>query len=297
MVIFSCLDIADASEASIPDVEHDISRLCKMFHALCESLLEYLKREGALAEEMQGHILFLPMLEPSLPADDPAKKEMQAGDLNARWWSFMDYHLLEHIAGKFGNEAHMMSIVQYVQDLQRFESHATVYDLIECWPLEGQDVIPKGFNTITLKIAGDPTCYTVAELNFFRQALSTRLWPHLKEQAKLVLVYGKHAAFLRQKEMKGELCLPSEHGDASLESGAHLAKRDGEEGGEESFVVVWVFPATLTENLEAVIREPKMDIFLEENSVQSIYIQDRHIFEAHKHSSYGSSDSGLTLYF
>ena len=95
--------------------------------------------------------------------------------------------------------------------------------------------------------------------------------------------------------MKGELCVPSEHGDASLESGAHLAKEDSEEG-EESFVVVWAFPATLTENLEAVIGEPKIDTFLEENSVQSIYVQDRHIFEAHEHNSYESSDSGSTLY-
>lgn len=229
-------------------VEREFSRLEEAFHALSVSLLEYLEDKSIKPNEIRRHITQLPvsLIKESgevvdRVADKLEKKETLTGlftFLNVCMWNFMDYHLLEYIVKIFGGENLKRRMKQYVSELEMFERHTSVYDLIECWP--GQDRMPVESSEASLKVEIDPKLYTVAELNHLRQKLSMQFWPRLSECAKFAMRHSTHR------------------------------------GG--CFVVVWTFPSDLTIELEEAVSSPTTRAVFKENRVQSFSVQNKELY-------------------
>ena len=55
-----------------------------------------------------------------------------------KYWNFLNFDLLEHIAIGFGSEDLKRKIKTYECDLQSFQKATKLRDFIECWPVKGQ---------------------------------------------------------------------------------------------------------------------------------------------------------------
>lgn len=181
-------------------VNHEFTRLNDTFYAISQSLFRHLEDAHVHPRDVRTHLTVLNskmlMKEASAIVDKAARELETKGTLtglfnflNSCVWNFMDYHLMEYVIKEFGNEELRRRMAQYIRDLQVFESHTTVSQLIEVW--SEQDLAPEDCEDATVKIDKDPTRVTVSELNMFRKKLRVEFWPRLSEYASHVLHHCK----------------------------------------------------------------------------------------------------------
>jgi hypothetical protein len=241
------IEAAEPTDGRIA-IEKEILELDGRFHAISLSLLDCLEETGVKPSQVRKHIAILPtslFKEAGQAIDEVADKFESKRTLtglfsflNATLWNFIDYHLLKYVIERFGSVFLKMHMDQYVQDLEVFESHISVHDLIEFWP--GQDNMPKKYSEASVKIDKDPKVCTLAELNVIRQKLFVAFWPPLSEYAKLVMHFKK---FLNG-----------------------------------CFVVVWVLPSYLATELAKAINSLEVQALLEENQVLSLSVQNKVLY-------------------
>ena len=179
-------------------VDQDFTRLNDKFYAISHSLFRHLEDTHVHPRDVRTHLTVLDSIylirEASAIVDTVSDKLETKGTLtrlfaflNSSVWNFIDYHLMEYIIKKFGNEDLKRRMAQYIRDLLTFETCTTITQLIEVW--NKQDSVPKDCNdaTATVKIDKDPTHVTVFDLNMFRKKLCGEIWPRLSEYASHVL--------------------------------------------------------------------------------------------------------------
>lgn len=213
-----------------------------MFHSITKSLLDELRKKSIKATDIGDHIAILPLslmqesyTTTSLVADELEDKRTLTGllhFLNGCVWNFIDYHLLEYVIAEFGSEHLKQRMKQYVMDLERFESHTTVYEFIEHWP--GRQLKPPNFDELTVKINKDPYSCTLKELNDFRQSLCVEFWPRLSEYAQFIMYHYKHS--------------------------------------EGCFIVTWILPSDLALELEKLAKRPSSHEFFMQNQILSFTV-------------------------
>ena len=190
----------DSPEPSLEmiGVNQDFTRLNEKFYAISYSLFRHLEDTHVHPRDVRAHLTVLDSMilikEASAIVDTVSDKLETKGTLtglfnllNSSVWNFIDYHLMEYIIKKFGNEELKSRMTKYVCDLLIFEKHTTITQLIEVW--DKQDLVPKDCEdaTVTVKIDKDPTRVTVSDLNTIRKKFCGEFWPRLSEYASHVL--------------------------------------------------------------------------------------------------------------
>ena len=189
---------ADEPSSEMIEVNQDFTRLNDKFYAISQSLFRHLEDSHVHPRDVRTHLTVLDSMilikEASAIVDTVSDKLETKGTLsrlynflNSSVWNFIDYHLLEYIIKKFGNEDLKRRMAQYICDLLTFEKHTTITQLIEVW--DKQDLVPKDCEdaTATVKIDKDPTRVTISDLNTLRKKICGEFWPRLSEYASYVL--------------------------------------------------------------------------------------------------------------
>ena len=82
-------------------------------------------------------------------------------------FTFIDYGLLEHIINKFGSRQLKSGMSTYIEKIQIFINDTTVQELMDHWP--GVIEIPPCFEELRAVIDGDPSMYTLRQLDDLRK--------------------------------------------------------------------------------------------------------------------------------
>ena len=112
------------------------------------------------------------------------------------YWTFIDYHLLEHIIRKHGSDCLKANMEEYVQDLARFKSTTTIRQIrghARGWC--SRPDLPQHFALLSTKFNKDPSEYTLEELEHFRVSFcrefslseSTAMFAGAKEGSLVIL--------------------------------------------------------------------------------------------------------------
>ena len=88
-------------------------------------------------------------------------------------WNFVDYHLLEHVVKKFGNEDLRKEMTKFTDKLKAFRKNISVRQFAKCWT--GRKSIPKDYRKINVEIDVDPDYWSLEQLERARVEMCTRL--------------------------------------------------------------------------------------------------------------------------
>lgn len=81
--------------------------------------------------------------------------------------SFIDYNLLEFLINEYGSEQLQKEMVTYANKVNTFLRQTTIEQLTDYWP--GHQDIPPHFDKLTAIINGDPSTFTLQEVNTLRR--------------------------------------------------------------------------------------------------------------------------------
>ena len=179
----------DCPSADEPSSKIDeFNDLSDKFYAISHSLFRHLEDTHVHPRDVRAHLTVLDsrnlIKEASAIETKACTLTKLFNFLNSSVWNFIDYHLMEYVIKKFGNKDLKKRMAQYIHELEIFENHTTITQLIEVW-----DFTPKDceYATCTVKIDKDPTCVTISDLNMLRKKICGEFWPHLSECASHVL--------------------------------------------------------------------------------------------------------------
>ena len=114
----------------------------------------------------QDHLKFL---ENSLPNIDKAEDFDEIFRYLNLYWNFIDYHLLEYVIKKYGDESLKAKIGEYVRDLAAFRKNTTIAQVCrfaKSWSIRPD--LPQHFSTLRTKFSKSAAEYTLEELEQFR---------------------------------------------------------------------------------------------------------------------------------
>lgn len=136
---------ADCSEPSGTDhanVEKEIAQLEEKFRLLHRRLITEIKASAIDARDLIESLVMLPIRLRHQYAEKIEKivQACETDDLNrillrlSPLFTFIDYHLLQHLIMIYGNEALRQDMKSYDSDVQEFMEQTTVAELINLWP-------------------------------------------------------------------------------------------------------------------------------------------------------------------
>ena len=107
-------------------------------------------------------------------------------------FTFIDYHLLNHLIEIHGSSRLKGEMSQYIDDVERFFDQTTVEQLIDIWPGE-REASPHMKELIAL-IDEDPSTYTLRRLNDLRKKLCNVV--KLSETVLTFIGVGRKSSFI-----------------------------------------------------------------------------------------------------
>ena len=106
-------------------------------------------------------------------------------------FTFIDYHLLEHLVKKFGGKRLKRDMSAYAEAVQVFLDETTVQQLMDHWP--GQSDIPPHFKKLIAVIDEDPSTYTLRKLDNLRKKFCSET--RLSETVLILIGVGRKSSF------------------------------------------------------------------------------------------------------
>ena len=152
------------------------------FQKLVSATIESLNRQNVPPDKLLSHVMTLGSLkrvfEPQVPALHHRFKELNAAKtiydsflvLND-YFSFFNYHIIEHIVEELGTEEDKAKLQKYTQDFNQYAKRR----IFECLPEFGHVLSDSDHVDIFVKLDSQYDDYTVAELEGFCHKLSKLL--------------------------------------------------------------------------------------------------------------------------
>ena len=150
------------------------------FQKLVSATIESLNRQNVPPDKLLSHVMTLGSLkrvfeEPRVPALHHRFKELKAAKtiydsflvLND-YFSFFNYHIIEHIIEELGTEEDKTKLKKYKQNFNQYAERR----IFECLPEFGQVLSDSDHVDIFVKLDSQYDDYTVAELEGFCHKLS-----------------------------------------------------------------------------------------------------------------------------
>ena len=107
-------------------------------------------------------------------------------------FTFIDHGLMGHLIGEFGSEQLRRDMSAYSVKMKSFLSQTTVLQLMDHWP--GRRDIPPHFEELMAVIDGDPSTYTLQQLDDLRRRLCSET--RLSETIFVLIGVGKKNSFV-----------------------------------------------------------------------------------------------------
>ena len=107
-------------------------------------------------------------------------------------FTFIDHGLMGHLIGVFGSEQLRRDMTAYSVKMKSFLSQTTVLQLMDHCP--GQRDIPPHFEELMAVIDGDPSTYTLQQLDDLRRRLCSKT--RLSETIFVLIGVGKKNSFV-----------------------------------------------------------------------------------------------------
>ena len=162
------------------------------FQKLVSATIKSLKRRCVPLDDLVPHVMTLgafdPVFkEPQVPVFHHYSKELKKADTIPKvflilndYFSFFNYHIIEHIIEELGTEEDKTKLQKYKDDFNQYAKRR----IFECLPEFGP-VSDADHSDIFVKVDSQYENYTVAEIEGFRQKLNEIL--HLSSQGILRL--------------------------------------------------------------------------------------------------------------
>ena len=107
-------------------------------------------------------------------------------------FSFIDYHLIKYLVEEFASMRLKRDTSVYVEAVQVFLDETTVLDLMDHWP--GRRDIPPHFEELRAVIDGDPSKYTLRQLDNLRKRFCSET--RLSEVVLSLIGVGRKNSFV-----------------------------------------------------------------------------------------------------
>ena len=150
------------------------------FQKLVSATIESLNRQNVPPDKLLSHVMTLGSLkrvfeEPQVPALHHRFKELEAAKTICKsflvlndYFSFFNYHIIEHIIEELGTEEDKARLQKYKQDFNQYAKRR----IFECLPEFGHVISDSDHVNIFVKLDSQYDDYTVAELERFCHKLS-----------------------------------------------------------------------------------------------------------------------------
>ena len=187
---------------NVLSVGDTIERLEKQFSSLQTKLLSEMKANSELSPEtLVDSLTLLPIalrgeyqkfVFENLETLEKAESIRRIFHQLNLHFTFIDYHLLEHLVKKIGSKQLKGDVATYVKAVQVFLDETTVQQLMDHWP--GQQDIPPHFERIKVLIDKDPSTYTLRKLDDLRKKFCSET--RLSEMVLILIGVGRKSSFI-----------------------------------------------------------------------------------------------------
>ena len=236
-------------EPILLSVTKNISKLERTFLDLGRFLLRELIESSISVNDIVDHLTFTPLsfnkeiynlIHDKMDKIENEKTLRSLFHFLNTVWNYLDYHLLEYIIIEFGSDSLNKDMKQYVSDFENFQQNTTLHHFVQCWP--GRQKRPQDSVEVVAKLDLDPVNSTLKELDDLRKNIQSEFFqPRLK--------YIKIYIFLYQQSTEG------------------------------SFIVTWIMPSQLADELISAVLQPESHIFFKENCVLSFCVGNQLLYE------------------
>ena len=179
------------SEAYIQrPLQDEVEKLEKEFSKLTYLLLQHLKKENIIVDDLTSVISSLPgniklyVYDSWLKIVDQTFKNLDSlfSKLNAEVWTFLDYYLVHYIIDELNVKDLSLKMTEYIGAIQEFKKRTLVMPFIKCWKGHPRNI--PNYEKVEIKF--NDTNITLAKLDNLREGLKQAFFPSLSSCAACI---------------------------------------------------------------------------------------------------------------